>query len=244
MSLLSQLFGGDQRLLAAATGDAGHILPGASGPHVGKIQEALNRLDGAKLAVDSQYGPKTVAAVAAFKTKRNILNTAGKIDNIVGKKTMAALDSEMLAKEQGGGGGGLLLNFKVGELAIPTPALPPLHLLFYFSGVADEFQLGGVLLVGAHGQDVLTDMENLPTPAGSLKRAIGFGGTLIPNNRLGVDSAFTIINTLHNPPSKLIIYGFSAGGVNAQDLCRKMSKELPSVKVDLLVTEPGRLRDE
>jgi Putative peptidoglycan binding domain len=116
MSLLSLLFGGDQQLLAAATRDAGHIIPGARGPHVGKIQEALNRLDGAKLTVDSQYGPKTAAAVAAFKTKRNILNTAGKIDNIVGIKTMAALDSEVLAKERGGGG---LANIKPGVFRAP-----------------------------------------------------------------------------------------------------------------------------
>src|SRR5262249_53594590 len=54
---------------------------------------------------DSIYGPATAAAVAAFKRKRQILNFAGQIDNIVGKKTMAALDGEMLAKERGGGGG-------------------------------------------------------------------------------------------------------------------------------------------
>ncbi len=117
MALLSQLFAGDQQLLAAATRDAGHIISGARGPHVGKIQEALNSLDGAKLTVDSQYGPKTAAAVAAFKTKRNILNTAGKIDNIVGIKTMAALDSEVLAKEKGGGG--RVANIKPGVFRAP-----------------------------------------------------------------------------------------------------------------------------
>ena len=111
MSLQSKLFSGDQLLQGAATRDSGHITPGASGPHVTKIQNALNLVDGAQLAVDSKYGPKTAGAVASFKKKRNILNTAGKIDDVVGIKTMAALDAETLAKENGGRG---LTNIKPG----------------------------------------------------------------------------------------------------------------------------------
>jgi peptidoglycan hydrolase-like protein with peptidoglycan-binding domain len=103
MGLQSQLLRGDPKLEAAALSDPAHILPGAFGPHVGKIQQALIQLDGAAIAQDSAYGPATAAAVAAFKRKRQILNFQGAIDNIVGMKTIAALDAEMLAKERRGG---------------------------------------------------------------------------------------------------------------------------------------------
>jgi len=105
MSLASKLFSGDPKLDAAAVSDPAHILQGASGPHVAKIQQALIQLDGASIVADGKYGPGTAAAVSAFKQKRSILNLAGKIDNIVGKKTIAALDAEMLAKEGRGGAG-------------------------------------------------------------------------------------------------------------------------------------------
>ena len=108
MSLQSKLFRGDSKLEAAAVSDPAHILQGATGPHVGKIQQALIQLDGAAIAQNSIYDQSTAAAVRAFKEKRQILNFQGKIDDIVGKKTIAALDREMLAKEPGGGGGGVL----------------------------------------------------------------------------------------------------------------------------------------
>ncbi len=99
MGLQSQLFRGDPHLEAAAVSDLAHIFQGASGPHVAKIQQALIQVDGAAITQDGVYSPRTAAAVSAFKQKRQILNFQGKIDDIVGKKTMAALDSEMLALE-------------------------------------------------------------------------------------------------------------------------------------------------
>lgn len=97
MGLQSQLFRGDPKLEAAAVSDSAHILPGARGPHVVKIQQALIQVDGAAIAPDGIYGPTTAAAVAAFKRKQQpqILNFEGKIDDIVGIKTMAALDGAM-----------------------------------------------------------------------------------------------------------------------------------------------------
>ena len=104
MALQSQLFRGDSKLESAAILDSAHIILGARGPHVGKIQQALNLLDNAKIAEDSIYGPATADAVRAFKQKRRILGASQtQADNIVGKLTMAALDSEMLAKEKAGG---------------------------------------------------------------------------------------------------------------------------------------------
>jgi hypothetical protein len=40
MALQSKLFRGDQKLEDAAVSDPAHIFQGASGPHVGKIQQA------------------------------------------------------------------------------------------------------------------------------------------------------------------------------------------------------------
>ena len=103
MALQSQLFRGDPKLEAASVSDPDHIVQGATGTHVAKIQQALIQSDGAAITADGAYGQGTAAAVSAFKAKRQILNFQGKIDNIVGKKTIAALDSAMLAKERGGG---------------------------------------------------------------------------------------------------------------------------------------------
>jgi hypothetical protein len=50
MALQSKLFRGDPKLEAAAKSNPAHILPGASGPHVGKIQTALTQLDGAVIS--------------------------------------------------------------------------------------------------------------------------------------------------------------------------------------------------
>jgi hypothetical protein len=101
MPLQSKLLGGDPKLEAAAVSDPAHLVPGARGPHVGKVQAALNAVDQAGLTRDDAYGARTAAAVRAFKQKRRIVNAQGLIDDIVGKKTIAALDAEMLRVEGG-----------------------------------------------------------------------------------------------------------------------------------------------
>jgi peptidoglycan hydrolase-like protein with peptidoglycan-binding domain len=98
MALQSLLFRGDKLLEAAATTDSAHIVQGARGAHVEKIQVALNQLDGCRLETDGIYGAKTSAAVLAYKRKRGIVNTSyqTEADNIVGIMTMAAMDRELL----------------------------------------------------------------------------------------------------------------------------------------------------
>ena len=101
MSILkSAPFMGDPALEACATRDSAHITPGSTGPHVRKIQDALNRVDDAGIGSSeyeaSKYGTATTLAVTAFKSKRRILNFAGQIDSIVGIKTIAALDQALL----------------------------------------------------------------------------------------------------------------------------------------------------
>lgn len=100
MALRSQLFRNDPKLEAAAVSDAAHIVVGARGGHVGKIQLSLILLDRADIAADEVYGLATAAAVTAYKQKRQILNAQNKVDNIVGKKTIDRLDKEMFAAEQ------------------------------------------------------------------------------------------------------------------------------------------------
>ena len=101
MALRSRAFAGDPKLEAAAVSDPDHILRGARGDHVTKIQQALILVDGASIQADGDYGPATAAAVLAYKRKRNIINPAyqTQADDIVGKMTMAALDADMLARQ-------------------------------------------------------------------------------------------------------------------------------------------------
>ena len=107
MSLQSESFHGDRKLEAAAVFDRAHILTGAEGDHVSKIQGALMQLDGAAIDPEelgaAKYDSSTANAVLAYKQnqKRNIVNRSyqTQADNIVGKMTMASLDKEILAKE-------------------------------------------------------------------------------------------------------------------------------------------------
>ena len=101
MPLLSQLFSGDAALEDAANRDAAHIVRGARGPHVVKIQKALNILDDAGLQEDGDYGSGTANAVLQYKRKRSIINRSYQdaADDIVGRMTIAKLDEEMRAHE-------------------------------------------------------------------------------------------------------------------------------------------------
>ena len=98
MPLQSQLFRNDQKLKAAAEKDSAHIMRGARGEHVHKIQWALRALTPSILRLDGQYGPITAEAVKEYKNapSRRIWGPGQKTaDDIVGKRTMASLDEEM-----------------------------------------------------------------------------------------------------------------------------------------------------
>jgi peptidoglycan hydrolase-like protein with peptidoglycan-binding domain len=99
MPLTSILFKQCQRLQACAVRDPDHVTPGARGEHVARLQKALNLLDDAGLDLDGIYGPATAAAVLAYKRKRHIINPSYQTapDNIVGIKTIAAMDRELNA---------------------------------------------------------------------------------------------------------------------------------------------------
>jgi hypothetical protein len=104
MPLQSDLLKNDPALEACLVNDSAHVVPGAQGDHVSKLQTALSLVDGA--AIDSgelaarRYGPSTASAVLAYKKKRGIVNFSyqTQADNIVGKMTIASLDRELLGK--------------------------------------------------------------------------------------------------------------------------------------------------
>lgn len=84
--------------------DVDHIIPGSKGEHVRVVQIALNRLskgagrENFNLTEDGSYGPRTAAAVKAYKNapSRRILQPTQKTaDDIVGKRTIKSLDEEM-----------------------------------------------------------------------------------------------------------------------------------------------------
>jgi hypothetical protein len=105
MPLRSKLFGNDRALQACLVDDRAHVLLGAVGDHVAKIQSALLLVDGSQIDQPDRdgkrYGRSTADAVLSFKTKRSIINRAyqTKADAIVGKLTIAALDDEMFTRE-------------------------------------------------------------------------------------------------------------------------------------------------
>jgi hypothetical protein len=104
--LQSKFFAGDQKLEACAVSNAAHIVPGAKGEHVGKIQAALVIIDGAVITAgeiqQEFYGPTTARAVLGYKQKRGIINRTYQTqpDNIVGIMTIKSLDDELKAMER------------------------------------------------------------------------------------------------------------------------------------------------
>ncbi len=177
MALASNLFRGDPNLEAAAVSDRAHILPGATGAHVGKIQLALVKLDGADIDQDGSYGPETAAAVLAYKRKRNIINRSyqTQADDIVGRMTMAALDSEMLALE----------NVSTGPVRIR--ALSPA-----ISGPAAQAQIAGrsTLLLGfkidvavpVNPSGNISKIRLVPRSTGRLEIIDGISGRVVCRN--------------------------------------------------------------
>lgn len=106
MPLVSRFLKDDPALQACLVSDPAHVVPGARGPHVGRIQTAMIILDGATIAeselATETYGPSTAAAVLAYKRSRSIINPAYQTsaDNIVGKMTIKAIDDELEARQE------------------------------------------------------------------------------------------------------------------------------------------------
>lgn len=105
-------FANDAKLNACADNDINHIGEqfAPKGPWVLLIKKALNtwaakqRPPVRQIPVNDIFGRETGDLVALYKTRQTppILNFAGKIDRIVGIKTVVALDKEL--PRRGGGG--------------------------------------------------------------------------------------------------------------------------------------------
>lgn len=197
MPLQSRALKDDIALQACLTSDRDHVVPGAQGRHVAKIQQALLLLDRADIAFGeiraSTYGSTTAAAVLAFKRKRRIINYSYQTaaDNIVGKMTIARLDADLLlidtARPQRtgcGGGEGGPVSVEVG--AAPTVGRLParrrnavLDVVFQVTDGAE--QLGGVFRMGV---DLLARARDLLAPHGiSLRNGtfLDFIGPAVPD---------------------------------------------------------------
>jgi hypothetical protein len=80
----------------------------SSGEHIRKLQLALKNAkdndddlaDMPDFSVNGQYDKDFADAIEFYKGKRNILNYAGKVDRIVGIKTIKALDSDATKRKQ------------------------------------------------------------------------------------------------------------------------------------------------
>lgn len=104
-------FADNAKLNACADNDNDHVGEqfAPKGPWVVLIKKALNtwaakqRPAVAQIPVNDLFGKETGDLVALYKTRQTpqILNFAGKIDRIVGKKTVVALDKEL--PRRGGG---------------------------------------------------------------------------------------------------------------------------------------------
>jgi hypothetical protein len=106
-ALVSQLFRGDDRLRKCLKSPSDHILLGARGDHVGKIQQALIALGAGVISADEIaaqfYGPSTARAVKKYKgPPRNIINRTYQQapDDIVGQMTIDRLDVEIFESEK------------------------------------------------------------------------------------------------------------------------------------------------
>jgi hypothetical protein len=180
MALRSLTLKDDPALQACLLHDKDHVVPGARGNHVAKIQKALLLLEKADIQPTEMqlrtYGPTTASSVLAYKTKREIINRSyqTKPDNIVGKMTIARLDEDLLEREQrvtpdrfvcvGGGPGGVASSFTSASGVVGAPALrrqnASLSILFQTTSAADAF--GGFQL----GVELLARARDLMAPHG------------------------------------------------------------------------------
>jgi hypothetical protein len=118
-------FADDAKLNACAVNDLDHIGEqfAPKGPWVVLIKKALNawaakqRPPVAQVTLIDRFGKETGDLVAIYKSRQTppILNFAGRIDRIVGKKTVVALDKEL--PRRGGGGSSISPDMQIANAA-------------------------------------------------------------------------------------------------------------------------------
>ncbi len=223
--LTSKLLAGDARLEACAVSDPSHVTPGSSGGHVRKIQDALNLVAGAGISGAeydaSRYGSQTVAAVVQFKQDNNILNYAGAIDNIVGKKTIVALDSAAAGQD--------------GRRVGMTDQSNYVDIVVWFAGGGGwqesvDGEIKQIPFGQAYRQDPAT--KDYKSPDGHRRlRVLSFGAAAQMINVVGRALAKFDAETRPNETiGKVFIHGFSNGGRYAIEFAATLSTRGQSLK--------------
>ena len=172
----------EEALQKCLVSDPAHVLPGAIGSHVSKIQKVLMLADRANIAEPElsgrRYGPTTANAVLAYKRTRGIINRAYQStpDNIVGKMTIDRLDKDMLDLEsrktldhtacgnEGGGGGGDVVaasSFAVGGPPVIKNQKAVVSIIWQQNKAAEN--IGGTATLA---KDILARARELAKPHG------------------------------------------------------------------------------
>jgi hypothetical protein len=191
-----------------------------SGPHIFLIHKALNAwasVNRPGMVLTSSdadfstetFGAKTKQLVIAYKTAKNITNYQGLIDGYVGKKTVAALDRELLPRD---------VN------PPPTPTKSIVDIVVKFVGahplVGNRFFEGEFVFAS----QLITPY--LATKSGRTLHRFGQVTVGIEQEAASVvvGMRFRIKSALeNNTPGIIAIYGSSSGGRATLDLARSLT---------------------
>ena len=219
----SAAFKGDAALLACSQTNPAHIgrfTAGSKAAAVGKIQTALAAIfaalgmatpPGAQDAAGN-YGNSTAAAVLALKKRIGLVNYAGQYDDIVGIKTIHALDAALMALSGGGGGTVTVLRTLDFYIEIQGTLGPDEGT----KRVLDQLNNFSALAPIAADADYLTRHE---------LQTINFWGSPFAQ-KSPVDAIVAEVTRISGermlPPGRTVIMGISNGGPNAIDLALKL----------------------
>jgi hypothetical protein len=236
---LQSKFKTNSKLRNCAVADKDHIgentLPveDRKGEHVAFIHEALNTWAGkqsppvkpvASGDVSAQFfGSDTARVVRLFKTRNKILNFKGEIDNIVGIKTVAALDLELPAH--------------VDPDPNPTPTSNIADIVVRFQGARAEGPLTPDSVLLRRRIVIYQPMPGQPFGDKVLLHPFN-GRALIRVGRqtatIGAQSQSVfasvvaelkaVLVALKREPGKVFIHGSSSGGRNAIDFSAHISR--------------------
>lgn len=189
-----------------------HFTIGAQGAHIRLLQLALQAvvhqepaIGAAPFKVNGTYDVAFAAAVAKYKSARGLLNYAGAIDDIIGRKTMARLDKDVM------------------NIGLPTdgvPSHPPLCQQASGCPVARSFTLqffaelsNGYMVEPAHFIVVIRDeTHGIFTRYLALVRGVDRAEP-VSGLPLGAPSPFTT----HDPCKVANFFAFSMGYVSVQN---------------------------
>jgi hypothetical protein len=225
----------NDKLNRCLVNDADHIglstFPVADrrGDHVLLIQEALNafarRTGWNEILLNGIYDQTTADFVETYKRQQTppLLNFQGQIDNIVGKRTVDALDKELPSADI-------------------APLIPSVDIIIKFQGALQSTattltpnEVFPDLLLGTYNQNRV----NEPIRTRKLIR-IGQTTNTIPPDQISTDLIASYVAQIkqeltNNNQGKIFIYGSSSGGRNALDLAQSLTAQ--DIPIALIATQ-------